>query len=441
MLGTLASLSLMAIGLGRLAWLASRAEVADRGWADLAAEISRTLELCRPVELLQSDHPTLLVTWGFRRPKVILPASARTWSADRRRVVLLHELAHVRRGDWLTQMTAECLRAAYWFNPLVWLASRRLRQESEHACDDAVLSGGVEGSEYATHLLELARLVARERRPWFSGYPAPAMARPSSLERRFSAMLNGHLNRHPMTRPARLTTTIAVAVLTVLIAGLGAAQTFSTFSGTVFDSTNRVIPKVTLTLINAQSQAKYSIQSDPTGRFEFVGLPRGEYQFEVTGMGFTTLKGTVMVAGGNVQRNLALEIGSLQETITVAASPAAPSPDRTYLNVATRGSHDPGPCTVAATGGNIRPPRKVRDVRPLYPDHLRIAATGGVVTLEARIGGDGYVSEARVASSTHPDLDAAAVEAVQGWEFTSTLLNCDPVEVNMKVTVNFVIRP
>jgi TonB family protein len=267
------------------------------------------------------------------------------------------------------------------------------------------------------------------------------MARPSSLERRFSAMLNGHLNRKPMTRPARLATTSVVAAMAVLIAGLGAAQTFSTFSGTVFDSTNRVIPKVTLTLINSQSQAKYSIQSDPTGRFEFVGLPRGEYQFEVTGMGFTTLRGAVAVAGGNVQRDLAMEIGSIEETITVAASPAGPSPTRSYVSAQTRGSHDPGACTIAATGGNIRPPRKVRDVRPLYPDHLRIAQTGGVVTLEALIGGDGYVREARVASSPHPDLDAAAVEAVQQWEFTSTLLNCEPVDVRMKVTVNFVIRP
>jgi TonB family protein len=267
------------------------------------------------------------------------------------------------------------------------------------------------------------------------------MARPSSLERRFTAMLNTRINRNPVTRPARLATTIAVVALTFLIAGFGAAQTFSTFSGSVFDSTNRVVPKVTLTLINPQSQAKYSIESDSTGRFEFVGLPPGDYQFEARGIGFTTLRGTVAVAGRNVQRDLALEIGSIEETISVAASPASPSPSRSYTNVETRRSHDPGPCTVASTGGNIRPPRKVFDVRPLYPDHLRIAETGGVVTLDARIGPDGYVSEARVSSSAHPDLDAAAVEAVQGWEFTSTLLNCEPVDVRMKVTVNFVIRP
>ena len=97
--------------------------------------------------LLQSDHPTLLVTWGVWQPKVILPAEARGWPEDRIRIVLAHELAHVRRGDWLVQLAAELLRAIYWFNPLLWIACRQLRRESEHACDDAVLALGVEGAD------------------------------------------------------------------------------------------------------------------------------------------------------------------------------------------------------------------------------------------------------------------------------------------------------
>ena len=101
-------------------------------------------------------------------------------------------------------------------------------------------------------------------------------------------MLNASTNRSPLTRPARLATTVAVVAVSVLIAGLGAAQTFSTFSGSVLDSTNRVVPRVTVALINTQSQAKYSIQSDGTGRFEFVGLPPGDYLFEANGPGFAT---------------------------------------------------------------------------------------------------------------------------------------------------------
>ena len=128
-----------------------------------AEEISRGYGLRRPVTLLQSPHPSLLVTWGLARPKVILPAAADAWTDERARVVLSHELAHIRRGDWIVQLSAELLRAFYWFNPLLWIACRRLRLESEHACDDEVMSRGVEGTDYATHLIELARALNQRR--------------------------------------------------------------------------------------------------------------------------------------------------------------------------------------------------------------------------------------------------------------------------------------
>ncbi len=68
--------------------------------------------------LLESDHPSLLVTWGFREPKIILPAAAAAWSDDRIRIVLTHELAHIRRGDWVVQIVAELLRAVVLVQPV-----------------------------------------------------------------------------------------------------------------------------------------------------------------------------------------------------------------------------------------------------------------------------------------------------------------------------------
>ena len=438
------SLFVLAAGFWRLSRIATRSQRVTEGpWAELAADLSRAWGLRRPVRLLQSDHPTLLVTWGFRRPTVILPAGAGEWSDDRIRVVLLHELAHIQRGDWLTQLAAECLRAVYWFNPLIWMASKRLRQESEHACDDAVLGGGVEAPEYATHLLDLARSIRDERQPWF---PVPAMARPSSLERRFSAMLNGSTNRSPLTRPARIATTMAVVAMTVLIAGLGAAQTFVTFSGSVFDPSNRVLPGVRLVLTNSQSQAKHEVQTDGTGRFEFVGLPPGDYTWETELMGFAKLKGTVTVIGRDVQRDLALQVGSLEETITITASASAASAGKPVVRVVRGASRVPREAPACAgspgpIGGNIKAPRKLVDVRPRYPENARLAGTGGVVVLDARIDTDGTVREVQVVNTPDPDLGVEAVEAVRGWEFSQTLLNCEPIEVRMKVTANFVIRP
>ena len=155
---------------------------------------------------------------------ILLPLAAHDWSGSELEVVLLHELAHIRRGDWATQLAAECVRAVYWFNPLIWLACRRLRLESEQACDDAVLTGGIDGASYAEHLLALARSSMATHRSRFAAFIAPAMARPSSLERRFSAMLNVELNRSPVSRRARTAIAVAMLVLALSIAGF-AAQT------------------------------------------------------------------------------------------------------------------------------------------------------------------------------------------------------------------------
>ena len=200
LLGVGLGLFVLIVGLTRLTWLAARARpVASGRWTRLADEIGRELSLGRPVQLLESDHPSLLVTWGLFVPKVILPRSAQSWTDERAAIVLRHELAHIRRGDWVIQIAGEILRTAYWFNPLVWIACARLRQESEQACDDEVLSSGVDGPDYATHLVELARLLKAEAAPRL---PAPAVARSSSLERRIRAMLDARLTRHPPPAPA-----------------------------------------------------------------------------------------------------------------------------------------------------------------------------------------------------------------------------------------------
>src|ERR1700682_1745689 len=136
-------------------------------------------------------------------------------------------------------MVAELARAGYWFNPVMWIACRRLRLESEQATDDVVLHAGINGSEYASHLLELARAFSRHS-AWL---PAPAIARPSSLERRVSAMLNDRVNRAPITRVARVGIIAALSAVAIAIASAQGA--FSTFSGTVFDPLNGYLPNVT----------------------------------------------------------------------------------------------------------------------------------------------------------------------------------------------------
>jgi beta-lactamase regulating signal transducer with metallopeptidase domain len=428
--GVVAGLAILLTGLLRLSWLAMHARRITRGrWYDLIEEVSRAYGLRRPVTLLQSTHPSLLVTWGLARPKIILPSAADAWSEERARVVLSHELAHIRRGDWIVQLSAEVFRAFYWFNPLLWLACRRLRLESEHACDDEVMSRGIVGTDYATHLIELARsLNERRQYQWF---PAPAMARPSSLERRVRAMLNVHLDRGPISRTSRA----AIFMLLLLVtAAVAAAQSgFAAFTGTIADESGRGIPQITVTLANEARQAKYEVKTNATGRFEFVGLPAGEYGLEAKGNGFRAFSENITLSGQNVQRNYTLSIGTLQETINVVDD----GRDQKPATIRERPSPPPVECIPSAAGGQIVPPKKVRDFAPTYPENLRGTGVAGEVVLKGRIALDGYITDISVEKEVHPDLANAAITAVREWMYTQTLLNCQPVSVGLTITVNF----
>ena len=150
------------------------------------------------------------VATGLFRPSVIMPADADTWSESRLRVVLLHELAHVKRRDCLTHVLAQAACAFYWFNPLAWLAVKRARAERERACDDLVLACGTRGSDYADLLLEMARVLRGDRFPALLGGASLAMAHRSQLEGRLMAILDPRVPRSGLTR-ARALAVVAVA--------------------------------------------------------------------------------------------------------------------------------------------------------------------------------------------------------------------------------------
>jgi beta-lactamase regulating signal transducer with metallopeptidase domain len=427
--GTFIGLAILLTGGLRLAWLAMHAHRVTHGrWHDLAEEISRGYRLRRPITLLQSSHPSLLVTWGFAYPKVILPSAADAWTEERARIVLSHELAHIRRGDWLVQLSAEVLRAFYWFNPLLWVACRRLRLESEHACDDEVMRHGFDGTDYATHLIELARALKPRRSLWF---PAPAMARPSSLERRVRAMLNDRLERDSISRGTRAA--ILIVLLAVTTAVAAAQSGFVTFSGSIVDESARGVPGTTVSLTNESREAKYEVKTNAAGRFEFVGLPAGDYGLEAKGMGFQAVKDAVTIAGQNLQRTYTLKIGTLQETINIVDDGRDSRPS-TFKE---RPAPPRAECAPSGFGGQIVPPRKLRDFAPTYPVNLRGTGTNGAVVMQGRIALDGYITDIRLVGDAHPDLANAAIAAVREWHYSETLLNCAPVEVGMTITANF----
>jgi len=217
--------SVATVLLGRLlvgavvaTWIARSAEkVEDRSWTRLTRRLVRQLGISTDVALVRNERTGMPMAWGLFRPVVLLPADSKTWSAERRRVVLLHELAHVKRHDCQTQILAQIACAAHWFNPLVWQAARRLRAEREQACDDLVLASGTKGTDYAQHLLEIARSM---RVVDHAAWAAVSMAKPSQMEGRLMAILDSDRDRRSLTRIASISAVLLVAALVLPLAAL-----------------------------------------------------------------------------------------------------------------------------------------------------------------------------------------------------------------------------
>jgi hypothetical protein len=248
-------------------------------------------------------------------------------------------------------------------------------------------------------------------------------------------MLNSRLNRRPITPLGRAAIAVAVVGVAIPIAALAQAS-FSTFSGSVLDPMNGLLPKTTLLLTNAKTQAKYEVRSDESGRFEFVGLPPSDYMLEAKLPGFATLRGSITVSGQDVFQEVRLNVGEVEETITVTdGPPRAGRPARVEVR------KPPLPaCNNALAGGiggRIKPPVKIRDVRPVYPAGITDAQPEEQVRLDAIIGTDGTVKDLRVVGPAHPAFAASAFDAVREWVFVETLLNCVPVDVLMHVSVSF----
>ena len=205
--------------------VAQATPVTAREWLDPLHDACARLAIRRPVRLLQSDRVAMPMTWGWRQPVVLLPARASGWQSTRRAVVLRHELAHVKRADVVTQLLAQWACAVHWFNPVVWLAAFRLRGEREQACDDAVLGLGTRASDYANHLLDIAREC---RAHDLAASAAVAIARPSQLERRMRAILDPTVRR----AAERSTAVLAAVFLTGAVLTVSAVTpTVETFPG------------------------------------------------------------------------------------------------------------------------------------------------------------------------------------------------------------------
>jgi beta-lactamase regulating signal transducer with metallopeptidase domain len=491
--GAAIGFAVLGAGLLRLRALAAKSESVSTGvWRAVADQIATRYGIRRHVRLLRCRHPTLLATWGLVRPTILLPEGAETWTEDRVHAVLHHELAHILRRDWVVALSASVLRAVYWFNPLLWIACRRLRHEAERACDDLVLASGISAPDYATHLLDVARESALRRHPWS---PAIAIAHHSMLEGRVRAMLNTRLNHQPLTAAMRATTLVAIAAVAAsvgivtlsgsterIVAPDGllipagtlpvlqadpeklssaprvqqtatpAAQTRATggtIEGVLYDQFGGLLPGASVRLTQVPNGSPQNSTTDRGGLFVFRDLAAGDYEVATELPGFITVKVVVRAEpGATVRRHITLPVGTLEETIHVTCGvaglatsrPSAPggsaTPGTAQQKAGPRGAEPKIPSTfTGGIGGQIKAPLKVSHTNPVCPTGVTPEPT--VVRLAGRIGIDGLFTDLHDVSNAPAPYAASAMDASRQWVFTPTLLNGVPIEVNISVTVSY----
>jgi len=436
-LGSLFVLLKLLGGFARLAWLSARSTpVGGDDWVQMVLGLCKPLGIARPVQLLEcADTSSMPLTWGIVQPRILLPAGAKDWSSGRRKAVLSHELAHIARHDWFLQICAELARSLYWFHPLVWFAAANLRNESERACDDSVLNGGINASDYANQLFDLGRTLRNAHRGWSA---ALAIARPTNLERRFIAMLNPTLNRRGLSPGTRLLASIAALCLLLPLAALRlpGQNLARNFTGTIFDISDAAVPNATITMTSHKANTVNMTTSDAEGNFVFKALPAGEYEMKVFKPGFAMYRTpqVVLEPGRDVAMDAKLQMGNLTETVDVEAEgsskalaneePAKTKPTRIRI------------------GGNVEAAKVITKVQPIYPTSAKAAGAHGSVLLHTIVSKDGRPLQLEVLNSEiNPDLARAAVEAVSQWRYQPTLLNGEPVEVDCTITVNFKLLP
>jgi protein TonB len=476
--GVVVRLCWVGVGLWRLRRLRQSGIVAPS-----CAVHEETQELVRAraeIRYVSSGQP---VTFGLRRPIVLLPEMLRTQSDQIQQVVLCHELFHVRRRDWIWVVAEEVVKAALWFHPaILWLIAR-VRLAREEVVDELTVLATSQRRAYLEALLVFAD-ASRQA-------PAAAFARRRHLFRRMVL-----ISKETVMSSRRIL--VSVATMTAVIAA-GAWSAVSVFPMTeVVLAQGRAGAPRPLAAIAGQSpagpielQAKPITPENPIPRRTFSVTPQNP-SLETNGMVIVSVR-VVVDRQGRVAEARSAGVGA-RGGLGATAGPVSPPSEaflKAVIDAVKQWQYDPPadgpiafdvsfafmsgseprmvqhgtptvfggavgagaipsapppppppgwPANAVRVGGNVTMPAKTKHVAPVYPPIAQSARVQGVVITELVIGEDGKVQDARILRSI-PLLDQAAIDAVRQWEFMPTLLNGSPVPVLMTATVQFTLQP
>jgi TonB family protein len=475
--GAAARLLWLSVSLARLRRLRLSGQIAPESavHTELADAIGTRPEI-RYVPALRQP-----ATFGLFRPVVLLPAALAARSEDIQRAVVSHELVHVKRRDWGWLLIEELVCAMLWFHPAIWWLVSRVHLAREVVVDElAVLVTGRRRA-YVEALMAFADDPSRA--------PVAAFGGRAQLFDRIVL-----LSKESGMSARRLLFTLVVVAAAVGTGTWQAVQAFPLVAsrpqtvrqnapGPLEGQAKPITPENPIprrtnyeapfypgeaSAAGARGSVTLMITLDSLGRVveaRRIGLnvdsqnPKASIRFNNT---TPVDEMRFMVNQSQAQSDALRAIAKAFEDAAFRAvqgwrydpPAAAPVSFAVLLTFSDNPDAQPGSEEAVVTdtpygrgvrsgdavrvGGNIRPPTKIKDVRPVYPPEAQAARVRGLVIIEARIGADGSVEDARVLRSI-PLLDQAAVDAVMQWRFTPTLLNGKAVPVVMTVTVNFAL--
>ena len=431
------------------------------------------------IRYVSSGQP---VTFGFRRPVVLLPEMLRAQPAQIQQLVLCHELFHVRRRDWIWVVAEEIVKAALWFHPAVLWLIARVRLAREEVVDELTVLATAQRRAYIEALLVFADTPSQA--------PAPAFARRRHLFRRMVL-----ISKETVMSSRRIL--VSVATMTAVIAA-GAWSAVSVFPLTdIVIAQGRAgapsppLPSVAgLSQVGAiERQAKPITPENPIPRRTFSVAPQNP-AVDASGVVVVSVR-VVIDRQGRVAEARSAGVGA-RGGRGATPEPVAPPSEafvKAAIDAVKQWQYDPPadgpiafdvafafmpgaeprmvthgvpavfgapassippapppppqpgwPPNAVRVGGNMKVPMKTKHVAPVYPPIAQSANVQGVVILEALLGPDGKVQDARILRSI-PLLDQAALDAVKQWEFTPALLNGSPVPVIMTATMQFTLQP
>jgi TonB family protein len=457
-----------------------------------AGEAACVNDACDDLQRIIDVSPTIRyvaalgqpVTFGFRRPVVLLPESMKEEPASIQRAVLAHELWHVRRRDWIWTVAEEALRAVFWFHPAVWILLSRIQRTREEVVDELAILATGSRRNYLNALLAYAD------RP--SLLAATAFARRRHLMHRMIL-----ISKEAVMSARRVVACGALVAAVVMATGWYSIQAFpltqapDTLSEASLKPGPVELRAKAITPENPIPRRTYHVPADYPAEAEAIGLrgavvvrltldesgriaetrifgysisvgDKGRVSMHYSTLDLTHMGGKGFAAAGVSTEQSRAALGRMFEAALRAVrqwqyAPPAEGPIAFSVPVPVGPQQaaaipppppPPPPGGTAAwqssdgalrVGGEIKAPTKLHHVSPAYPPDAQAARVQGVVIIEARIESDGSVSETKILRSI-PMLDDAAVDAVRQWRFTPTLLNGVPVPVVMTTTVNFTMQ-